>query len=134
MTNMLEYLMQNNKYVIALTIVSLAIKACWPYINFNADLIVVLIKIRTIFNWLMALAFINFMVFFLLAIFYKPANNNSANLFKKWVPIVTFTLPFILYGGVIYMAANNTWTELVIFGFVFIANQFLVKKLNKSKM
>lgn len=132
---MMEYLMQNNKYVIALTVISLSIKAAWPLFNIPPNTIDVLITLRTIFNWAMLIAFFNFMAFFLIAMFYKPKQTNGkvVAFIKKWVPVVTFTLPFVLYGGVIYMAANNTWKEIAIFGMVVLLNQLLLKSIQKKR-
>jgi hypothetical protein len=133
MTNIFEYLMQNNKYVIGLTIISLALKFAFPYINLSPEVIKALTLVRTVFNWVMAIAFINFMAFFILAIFYRPkvVNPNTQKLFAKWLPILKFTLPIMLYGGVIYMAANNTWTEIAIFIVLVFLNQWLFNKMKQ---
>jgi hypothetical protein len=127
--------MQNNKYVIGLTIITLGLKFAFPYLNLSPDIIKPLTLVRTIFNWVMAVAFINFLAFFMLAIFYKPkVGSPSVNrLFAKWLPILKFTLPIMLYGGVIYMAANNTWTEIVIFTLLIFLNQWLLNKMKQRK-
>lgn len=133
MNNIFEYLMQNNKYVIGLTIVSLLLKLAFPYLKISPEIISILTVVRTVFNWIMAIAFINFMAFFLLALFYRPQSQSDAvkALFKRWVPILKFTLPFILYGGIIYMAANNSWLEIGVFSLLIFVNQQLLKKMKQ---
>ncbi len=135
MTNIFEYLMQNNKYVIGLTIITLALKFAFPYLNLTPEVIKPLTLVRTVFNWVMAIAFINFLAFFVLAVFYKPkaVSPSATKLFAKWLPILKFTLPIMLYGGVIYMAANNTWTEIAIFTGLIFLNQWLLNKMKQRK-
>jgi hypothetical protein len=135
MVNMMEYLMQNNKYVIALTVLSLGLKLAWPYLDIPPNILEMLLPIRTVFNWAMGIAFFNFMAFFIIAMFYKPqvTNGKVVDLIKKWVPIVMFTLPFILYGGVVYMAANNSWVEIGIFGMLVVFNQILLKGIMRKR-